>query len=298
MSASESGVLARELGAARAGRRLPWRRIVFRGLALLIAVAGAVLMLIPLAWLVSTSLKPDDQLFAYPPVWIPRSLNWQNYVGAWNYAPFGRYLLNTLTITGFAVVGTLVSSSLVAYGFARGRFPGRDLLFALLLSTLMLPNIVTLIPLFLTFKTLGWINTFWPLIVPSYFASPFYVFLLRQFFLSLPLEIDDAAAIDGASTLQVLGWIILPLSKPALASVAIFSITFHWNDFLGPLIYLNDDSKRTMALGLYNFLSEHTAQWGYLMAASVLMVLPMFVLFFFAQKYFIQGIVTSGFGGR
>ena len=287
------------------GARRRWTRPEGRSAAMLLRVAsilavliGAVVMLVPLAWLVSTSLKPDDQLFAYPPVWIPRYLNWANYSGAWNYAPFGLYLTNTLIIAGLALVGTLVSSSLVAYGFARGQFPGRDFLFAVLLSTMMLPSIVTLIPLFLVFKSLNWINTFLPLIVPSYFASPFYVFLLRQFFMSLPPDLDDAAYVDGASTFQVLTLVILPLARPALASVAIFSITFHWNDFLAPLIYLNDQSMYTLALGLYSFLDQHTAQWGYLMAASALMIVPMILLFLFAQKYFIQGIVTSGFGGH
>jgi len=281
-------------------RRLRWRwpSYLLRVVVFLLAIAGAAVMLLPLAWLVSSSLKPDDQLFVYPPVWIPRYLNWPNYVNAWNYAPFAMYLTNTLIITVFSLIGTLISSSLVAYGFARGQFPGRDLLFGILLSTMMLPGIVTLIPLFLIFKALNWINTFLPLIVPSYFATPFYVFLLRQFFLGLPRDLDDAAYVDGASTLQVLVQVILPLAKPALASVAIFSVTFHWNDFLAPLIYLNDQSMYTLALGLYSFLSEHTAQWGYLMAASTLMILPMVVLFFFAQRTFIQGIVTSGFGGR
>src|SRR5579885_3521773 len=206
--------------------RARWPQFLRRAIGFVLVVAGAVAMLIPFAWLVSTSLKPDDQLFAYPPVWIPRYLNWSNYSNAWSYAPFGLYLENTLIITAFTVVGTLISCSLVAYGFARRQFPGRDLLFALLLSTMMLPSIVTLIPLFLIFKTLGWINTFLPLIVPSYFASPFYVFLLRQFFLSLPPELEDAAMIDGASTPQVITRIVLPLAKPALASVTIFSVTF------------------------------------------------------------------------
>ncbi len=281
-----------------AALRSRWAWYLLRGVIVIAVLAGAVVMLTPLAWLVSTSLKPDDQLFAYPPVWIPRYLNWANYANAWNYAPFGLYLTNTLIITSLCLVGTLASSSLVAYGFARGQFPGRDVLFAILLSTMMLPSIVTLIPLFLVFKALNWINTFLPLIVPSYFASPFYVFLLRQFFMSLPRELDDAAYVDGASTAQVLVRVILPLAKPALASVTIFSVTFHWNDFLAPLIYLNDQSMYTLALGLYSFLDQHTAQWGYLMAASTLMVVPMVGLFFFAQKYFIQGIVTSGFGGR
>jgi ABC-type glycerol-3-phosphate transport system permease component len=207
-------VEARRGGLARLRRR--WSAYLLRGCSLIAALVGAAVMLIPLAWLISSSLKPDDQLFAYPPVWIPRALKWGNYANAWGYAPFGAYLINTLTITAFTLAGTVVSCSLVAYGFARGQFPGRDALFALLLSTMMLPGIVTLIPLFLVFKSLGWINTFLPLIVPSYFASPFYVFLLRQFFMSLPPELDDAAYVDGASTLQVLTMIVLPLARPAL----------------------------------------------------------------------------------
>lgn len=273
--------------------RQAWRVMVF-----LILVFGACVMLIPFAWLVTTSLKPDDQIFLFPPVWIPREFKWSNYVEAWNYAPFGRYLVNTLTITALAMIGSLLSSSIVAYGFARGQFPGKNVLFGMLLSTMMMPYFVTLIPVFIIFQRIGWVDTFLPLIVPAYFGSPFYIFLVRQFFLSLPNELEDAARIDGCGTLGILFRVFLPLSKPALTSVAIFSFQGNWDAFIHPLIYLNSMNKRTLAIGLYSFLGEHTAEWAYLMAASVLMLLPVLIVFFVAQKYFIQGIVTTGFGGR
>jgi multiple sugar transport system permease protein len=258
----------------------------------------SLIALIPLVWMVSTSLKPDEQLYVWPPQWIPSPLMWENYPQAWGYAPFTLYLRNTLTITVFALIGQMLSASVVAYGFARLRFPGRDFLFAVLLATLMLPGVVTMLPTYLLFRTLGWIDTFYPMIVPAYFGgSAFYVFLLRQFFRSIPMELSDAAKIDGCSNLGTLFRIVMPLAKPALATVAIFTFMNHWNDFLRPLIYLNSQSNLTLTVGLQSFMLDYRTLFQYLMAVSALMTLPVIAIFFVAQRYFIQGMILSGMKG-
>lgn len=258
----------------------------------------SLIALIPLVWMVSTSLKPDEQLYAWPPQWIPSPLMWENYPQAWSYAPFTLYLRNTLTITLLALIGQMISASVVAYGFARLRFPGRDFLFAVLLATLMLPGVVTMLPTYLLFRTLGWIDTFYPMIVPAYFGgSAFYVFLLRQFFRSIPMELSDAAKIDGCSNLGTLFRVILPLAKPALATVAIFSFMNNWNDFIRPLIYLNSQSNLTLTVGLQAFMLDYRTLFQYLMAVSALMTLPVIAIFFVAQRYFIQGMILSGMKG-
>ncbi len=229
---------------------------------------------------------------------LPNPPRWQNFSEAWNAAPFGLYLTNTMIIEVATLAGTLLSCSLAAYGFARLRFPGRDVLFVVLLTTLMLPPIVTTIPLYVEFNTLGWLNTFLPLTVPSFFGNAFYIFLLRQFLLTIPIELEDAARIDGCGWLRIWGRIIMPLAKPALAAIIIFQFLATWNDFFGPLIYLTDASKMTLAVGITTFVGDHTADWTHLMAMSALLMLPPTVLFFFTQRYFIQGIVTTGMGGR
>jgi len=195
------------------------------------------------------------------------------------------------------MLGQLLSASAVAYGFARLRFPGRDILFIVVLATMMLPGVVTLIPTYILFQKLGWLNTFLPLIVPAYFGAPFFIFLLRQFFRSIPMELSEAAKIDGASNLRILLQLILPLSRPALATLLIFSFTGNWNDFLGPLIYLNTQDKYTLTIGLQVFLQQNSTQFQYLMAISFLMSLPIIVVFFFAQQHFVRGIVMSGIKG-
>jgi multiple sugar transport system permease protein len=254
--------------------------------------------LVPLVWMLSTALKSDEQLYLWPPQWIPTPIMWENFPRAWTYAPFSTYLRNTLTITLLALVGQMLSASVVAYGFARLRFPGRDFLFMVLLATLMLPNAVTLIPTYLLFRTLGWIDTFYPMIVPAYFGgSAFYVFLLRQFFRSIPMELSDAAKIDGCSNLGTLFRIVMPLAKPALATVAIFSFMNNWNDFLRPLIYLNSQANLTLTVGLQSFMLDYRLLVQYLMAVSAVMTLPVIVIFFVAQRYFIQGMILSGMKG-
>lgn len=250
--------------------------------------------MLPFYWLVCTSFKPDTQVFRSPPVWFPHPAMWTNYPRALTYVPFARYLLNTLVICALSVTGILLSSSLVAYSFAKIRWPGRNIVFFILLSTLMLPGQVTMIPVFTIFKTLHWIDTIKPLVVPSFLGSAFFIFLLRQFFMTVPIELSDAAKIDGCSELDIYWRIVLPLAKPALATVALFTFIGAWNDFLGPLIYLNDDTKYTLSLGLQQFVSQHGAEWSMLMAASTVMTLPIVILFFFAQRTFIQGITLTG----
>jgi ABC-type glycerol-3-phosphate transport system permease component len=260
-------------------------------------IAGAALVLFPLAWMLSTSLKEPGDVFLFPPDWVPDPIKWENYREALTVLPFGRYFFNTLLITALDIVGKVLSCSLVAYGFARLRWWGRDVLFLVMLSTLMLPHHVTLIPQFVVFRALGWFDTLLPLIVPAFFGGPFLTFLLRQFYMTIPLELDDAARIDGASSLQIYGRIILPLSKPALAACAIFVFNSTWNDFLGPLIYLQSPENFTLSLGLRQFQGEYATEWHLLMAASLVTLLPVVALFFAAQRYFIQGVVFTGLKG-
>jgi multiple sugar transport system permease protein len=264
----------------------------------LIVLAGAALMILPFLWMLSTSLKPEAKVFASPPQWIPDPIQWSNFSKSLSVLPFGVYYRNTVIITAATILGDVLTAALVAYGFARFRFPGRGALFVLVLSTIMLPVQVTIIPRFVLFKQLRWIDTFIPIILPAFLGgSAFYIFLLRQFFLTIPRELDDAAKIDGLGTLGIFSRIMLPLSKPSLAIVAIFSFLYNWNDFFSPLIFLNSESKYTLALGL-NFLKGHFfSTVSLLMAAAVLAMIPCLLLFFVAQKYFIQGVVFTGVKG-
>lgn len=270
-----------------------WSRL---GVYALLAL-GTVVFMLPFYWMVISSLKPSYAVLKIPPDWLPIPPRWENFPEALTYVPFGRYALNTLFVTAFSVIGTLFSSTLVAYGFARLRATGKNFLFLLLLATMMLPYPVTMVPVFVIFSKLGWINTFLPLILPTFLGVPFYIFLLRQFFMTIPRELEDAARIDGANTLQIIWHVIVPLSKPALAAVAIFTFQATWNDFLAPLIYLNDQSRYTISLGLSFFRSTYQVNWAYLMAASLVTMLPIIVVFFLAQRVFIQGITLTGIKG-
>ena len=256
--------------------------------------AAALIFLLPLYWMISSSLKPEYQIFASPPVWWPAPPRWENYREALTALPFGRYAINSTLIAVLSIAGHLISCPIVAYGFARLRAPGRDKLFLLLLSTLMLPYPVTMVPLFIIFSRIGWVNTFQPLVVPTFFGNAFYIFLLRQFFMQISRELEDAARLDGANTLQIIRHIILPLSTPALATVAIFTFQASWNDFLAPLIFLQDQSKYTLMLGLSFFRGSFQVNWAYLMAASLVIVLPVVLLYVVAQRAFMQGISFSG----
>lgn len=275
-------------------RNSPLRRIVLYGT---LALFGA-MFLVPFLWIVSTSLKGNEEIFAVPPRWIPSDLRWGNYLTVFERMPFLAYMRNSLFVTILTMVGVVGSSSLVAYAFACLRWPGRNMLFVVLLATMMLPMQVTMIPVFVIFKELGWLNTYNPLIVPAFFGGgAFNIFLLRQFFLGVPRDIADAARIDGCSEFRIYWNIMLPLAKPALATVGILTFMFSWNDFLGPLIYLSDKMKGTLALGLSMFVGQYQTEWALLMAASVLMMLPMLILFFVFQKYFIRGFMMSGIKG-
>lgn len=262
-------------------------------------LAGSALFLFPLVWMLSTALKPLDQTMLMPPRWIPGPVQWANFREAVSYIPFFTYARNTLTIALLGTLGTLVSSSLVAYGFSRIEWKGRDTVFIVLLATMMVPFPVTMVPLYAVFRYVHWIGTFRPLWVPAWFgASAFNVFLLRQFFLTIPRDFDDAARIDGCTEFGIFRRVVLPLSRPALAVVALFHFMYCWNDFLGPLIYLIDQDRFTLALGLQFFQSRQGGTpWNLLMAASTLVVAPIIVLFFFTQRTFIQGITMGGLKG-
>jgi ABC-type glycerol-3-phosphate transport system permease component len=257
-------------------------------------LAGVVVMFIPLLWTVSTSLKSPAEVFIFPPTWIPSEIRWGNYVEAVTAIPFFQYLYNTLFITVLSIIGKVISVTLVAFAFARLRWWGRDFMFLVMLSTMMLPPHVTLIPQFILFKELNWINTYLPLIVPDFFGGPWLTFLVRQFFMTLPRDLDDAARIDGCSSWGVYWRIILPQATPAIVIVIIFVFNNTWNEFLLPLIYLHSQDKFTLALGLRMFQGEASTSWHLLMAASLLTMLPVLLLFFSAQRYFIQGIVFTG----
>ncbi len=260
-------------------------------------IPAALIFMLPFLWMLSTSLKSKTQLYVYPPILVPIPPEWSNYPTAVNYIDFFLYLRNTLVIAVSATIGQLISCSLVAYSLARIPWPGRNLLFIFTVATLMLPFQVTLIPLFIVFKTLGWVGDFRPLIIPSFFGSALYIFLLRQFFMTLPMELSEAARIDGASELRIYAMVILPLAKPALATVAIFEFIARWRDYLGPLIYLSNQKQYTLSLGIYEYRSQYGAEWGLLMAASVLITLPIILLFFFLQKTLVQGIELTGIKG-
>lgn len=261
----------------------------------LLLIVGAFVFMIPFLWMLSSSFKELPQIFIYPPKWIPNPIRPENYIEALAKMNFPVALKNTLTITVLCLIGQVGSASLVAYGFARLRFPGRDFLFMLVLSTMMVPAQVTMIPQFILFRQLGWVDTFKPLIVPAFFGGgAFFIFLLRQFFLTIPKELEDAARIDGCSTKRIYWQIMLPLAKPALITVSIFSFMSHWNDFMGPLIYLNSEHKRTLAIALQSFQGQFTSEWNLLMAASVVVLIPVLIIFFTLQRYFVEGIVLTG----
>lgn len=266
----------------------------------IIVTMGAVLTSIPLLWMISTSLKEDGDVFLLPLQWWPQPILWSNYPAALTYQPFFTYFWNSVQVTMLSVVGAVLTASLVAYAFARLRAPGKNFLFGILLSTLMLPGEVTLVPIYLIFRWLDWLDTYGPLIVPSWFGgSAFYIFLLRQFFMTLPTELDDAAKIDGASLFSIYWRILMPLSKPALASVAVFAFFSNWSNFQAPLIYLTTIEKFTIPVGLRLYLSTigNNMHWNYLMAATIVSIIPPIVIFFTSQRFFVEGAVLTGVKG-
>jgi len=274
--------------------RIAWKVVMYTLLVVL-----SLSFLFPLLWMLSTSVKDTAQTYHVPPIWIPWPMRFQNYPEAMVAQPFGLFFLNTLKYALFSAVGAVLSSSLVAYGFSRIRWKGRDVLFFLCLCTMMIPFQVRMIPLYLVFRDLHWLNGYNPLIVPTFLGSAYYIFLLRQFFMSIPHELSEAARIDGAGEAMIFWRVILPLAKPALAVVALFQMIDAWNDFLGPLIYLNQPDMYPVSLGLQRFQGQFVEKlaWPYLMAASTVVILPVVIVFFFAQRTFIEGIAVSGIKG-
>ena len=273
-------------------------RLGKRALRHLVLLCFSVLFGFPMIWTLLTSLKTEQQLFQFPPQIIPFPATLQNYSQLFQYFPFGRFFFNSFIITSLYVLGALVSRSMAAYSFSRLRWPGRSVMFILTISTMMLPYQVTMVPLYLIFRTFGWVNTWYPLWVPAWFGVPFFIFLLRQFFLSLPYEIEDAAKVDGAGYTRIFMHIALPLMRPALVTVAIFAFMNSWNDFVTPLIYIHSTDLMPLALGLQFISSTGTyvgqGFWAMLMAAAVCATIPLIILFLFLQQYFVRGIVMTG----
>lgn len=299
-------------GALPARRSDPWKRFLtmdFLGrlIVWLLLVGLAIMWLVPLAWMLSTSLKSPQDLSGYD--WIPDQLMWENYRFAFSFGMWGRWSWNSVTIAVANVLGTVLSSSLVAYGLARLRWPGRDAIFSLVLATMMLPGVVTMIPQFVLFSRLPafgfqgsqiWVNTFLPLTVPAFTGNAFFIFLLRQFMRSVPMELSEAAKLDGASELRIWWSIVTPLTRPALATIVIFQFQAVWQDFMGPLIYLQSERLYTLQLGLrqFEFAAGGAPAWNWLMAASLAVTLPVIVVFVLFQHHFIEGIAITGMGGR
>lgn len=259
----------------------------------------ALIFIFPFLWMIATSLKLPTEVYTIPPKLLPETITFENFIEGWQYADFTRYTWNTIVVTTLAVLGTVISSSFVAYGFARFKSRYSTLLFTIVLGTMMLPDQVLLIPTYILFSKIGWLDTLKPLIIPSYFGGgAFNIFLLRQFFKTIPKELDEAAYIDGANSFQIYYKILLPQIKPALTTIAVLSIAYHWNDFLNPLIYLNSEENFTLAIGLKFFENSYgSTQIQMLMAVSLIAVIPLIILFIIAQKYFVEGITMSGLKG-
>ena len=276
-----------------AGYKSRWvSRIILHGVLIFLSL----LFIAPFFWMLTTAVKPASEVLIYPPKLIPSQWHFEIFKEAWQAAPFNRFLLNSILVTFLSIIGQMFSSAFVAYGFARFRFPGRDVLFAIVLATMMIPWDVTMIPQYMLFNKLGWINTLKPLIVPNFFAAPFFIFLLRQFFLTLPLELEEAARIDGANPFQIFVRVMLPLAIPALIVVAVYQLLNAWNDYLGPLIFLNSQENYTLTLGIAQFRGVFNGQTQIrpMMAVTLLACIPPVLTFFLAQRYFMEGVARTG----
>jgi ABC-type glycerol-3-phosphate transport system permease component len=278
---------------SRKVRRRLWNLILH-----IIMIGLGITFLVPLAWVASTALKMPGQVFITPIEWIPETPRWGNYIEVFQRLPFARFIFNSFFVTIMGTVGAVFSAMTVAYGLSRINWPGRDFLFAVLIATLMLPGIVTLIPVFIIFTKINWVGTFYPLWVPAWLGMAFYIFLMRQYMLTLPIELDEAAKMDGASNFRILWQIIAPLCGPAIITVAIFSFLYHYNDFINPLIYLSKNEMFTLPLGLLWFQGRFGNFWHLVMAASMITISPVIILFFIAQRYFVQGMQFAGLAGR
>lgn len=298
MSTTATRTVASDLRPSLSRNRL--KRYLSRALLYFFVTAFACVLLVPLFWLISSSLKEGSHIFDQPVEWFPANPQWKNYPDAWNALPFTRFLFNTLFVTLLPVFAEVFVSAIVAYGFSRFEFPGRNLLFIVMLSTMFMPDIVKIIPTFIIWKQFSLIDTYDPLVIPAILGgTPLFIFLMRQFFLGVPREIEEAAIIDGANLFQSFGLVMLPLIRPALLSAGIISFQGHWNDFLTPLIYLNSQAKYTMTVGMYFFEGGVNEQphWEWLMAMSTLMIIPILILFIFFQRYFIEGLTAGSVKG-
>lgn len=273
------------------------KKAIGRILPHVVLIVLSVFFVFPFLWLLSTSLKSTEEMFKYPLELIPRVFRFSNYLDAVNEIPFFRYTLNTLFVTAMSIAGQLFGATLVAYSVSLVDWKGKNIIFGVIMSTMMIPIQVTMVPVYIIFYKMGLVGTFWPLIIPTFTGAPIYIFLLRQFFLSLPGSLISAAKIDGASEARTFLQIVLPLCRPAITSVAVVTFLYTWSDFLSPLLYLNKQDLFTLTLGLQGFLGQHTVEWNKLMAASALFTLPIVALFFVAQKQFIQGITLTGIKG-
>ena len=290
---------------ARTLSRVKWGDLAIQAIKYVLLIALTLTFILPFYWMASSAIKNDSQVYTVPPIWIPRPAHWKNlFWDAWTAYDFNLYAVNTVFRYGIpATIGTVLSSAIVAYGFARVQWPGRNILFGLCLGTMMIPFQVRMVPLFIIFKKLGWVNTYLPLVVPAFFGNAYFIFMLRQFFLTIPNEIADAARIDGTSEYGILFRIVLPLARPALTVVALFAFMNAWNDYLGPLIYLNRRHMYTLALGiadLRNSIDQIGARelaYPYLMAVSTIVTVPIALAFFLAQRTFIEGIALTGVKG-
>lgn len=260
----------------------------------IILTLGALIILFPIAWMLSTALKSALEVAKYPPTLLPEEPLWENFAIAWQKAPFTQYTINTLIIVFFSIIGAVFSNSLVAYGFAKIDFKGKKMLFRIVLATMMIPGFVTLVPQYVIFSKIGWVDTYLPLIVPIFCANAFHIFMMRQFYRTIPNELIEAAKVDGAGHFYIWGKLIMPLVKPVLATVALIAFKGAWGDFQGPLLYLSDRTKYTLQLGLQVFKGQGYTEWNYLMAVSFLSMIPILILFFCFQNYFIKGMNTSG----
>ena len=273
------------------------RRVVKNTVLYIVIGTGALTMLLPFIWMISSSLMTQAEMFYFPPKWIPKVLRWDNYVKTIQTMPFIRFTINTIIISVTSTFGMLLVCSISAYTFARMRFPGKPIIFGVLMTTMMIPNQVTMIPVFLIMRWLGWVNSFLPLIVPSFFGGAFGIFMLRQFHMTIPMELEEAAKLDGCNRLRIIFQIMIPLTKPALATLGVFTFMGKWNDLLGPVIYLYDFNKMTLTVGLAMFRTQYSTVYNLLMCGAVISMLPILAIYVFAQKYFVQGIVMTGIKG-
>ncbi len=273
------------------------RQWLKNGLTSTFMTALAFIFMIPLMWMLSTALKERWEIFAWPPQWIPTTPHWENFVEAFSRYPMGRFMLNSTFLVATNIVGELIAVPLIAYGFARLRFPGKNVLFVVVLGTMMIPGHVKLIPLFTIYQRLGMIDTYWPLILPAFFGNPFFIFLMVQYMKTIPRDLDEAARIDGAGTWAILYRIILPICKPPMTIIVVYTFLWTWNEFLHPLIYLNTFETFPIQLGLALFKGRYSVEWNMFMAATLVSILPILILYFFVQKQLIGGIASVGLKG-